>query len=65
MLEEHAEACKHLPLPIAVMRAGSDTLIMPQQVQASADFFGVEPVTLPDVAHDIMLVCHDSLPVLA
>lgn len=55
MLEEHVEACKQLPLPIAVMKAGSDTLIMPQQVQASADFFGVEPVTLPDVAHDIML----------
>lgn len=57
-LEEHAEACKQLSLPIAVMMAGSDTLIMPQQVQASADLFGVDPITLPDVAHDIMLVRH-------
>ena len=57
-LEEHAEACKQLSLPIAVMQAGSDTLIMPQQVQASAELFGVEPITLPDVAHDLMLVSH-------
>lgn len=54
---EHAEACKQLSLPIAVMLAGSDTLIMPQQVQASAEYFGVEPIILPDLAHDIMLVC--------
>ncbi|KAL3140785.1 hypothetical protein ABBQ32_005330 [Trebouxia sp. C0010 RCD-2024] len=54
-VDECAEACKQLPLPIAVMLAGSDTLIMPQQVQASADYFGVEPITLSDLAHDVML----------
>lgn len=57
-VDECAEACKQLPLPIAVMLAGSDTLIMPQQVQASADYFGVEPITLSDLAHDVMLVRH-------
>lgn len=63
-VEECAEACKQLPLPIAVMLAGSDTLIMPQQVCASADYFGVEPITLPDLAHDVMLVRHASCTVV-
>ena len=53
-----ADACKQLRLPIAVMLAGSDSLIMPPQVRASARYFGVEPITLPDLAHDIMLVRH-------
>lgn len=55
-VQKCADACKQLPLPIAVMLAGSDSLIMPQQVCAAADYFGVEPIILPDLAHDIMLV---------
>ena len=43
-------------LPIAVMITGNDSLIMRHQVQATADYFAVQPVVLPGVAHDLMLV---------
>lgn len=43
-------------LPVAVMIAGNDSLIMRHQVQANADYFAVQPIVLPGVAHDLMLV---------
>ena len=53
-----AEAVKQLPVPVGVMIAGDDALIMRHQVEANARYFGVEPVVLPGVAHDLMLVSH-------
>lgn len=50
-----AEAVKQLPVPVGVMIAGDDALIMRHQVEANARYFGVEPVVLPGVAHDLML----------
>ena len=64
-VDKCSEACKHLSLPIAVMMAGSDTLIMQHQIQASAKYFGVEPIILPGLAHDIMLVGFGCCPCLA
>lgn len=54
-VDKCSEACKQLTVPIAVMVAGNDTLIMPHQIQASAQYFDVKPITLPGVAHDVML----------
>ena len=51
------DAAKNIGFPIAVMIAGDDSLIMRHQVQATADYFGVKPVVLPGLAHDVMLVC--------
>lgn len=45
-----------MQFPIGVMIAGDDSLIMRHQVQATADYFGVQPVALPGLAHDMMLV---------
>jgi len=49
------EAVKKMGLPIAVLIAGNDSLVMRHQVQATADYFAVQPVVLPGVAHDLML----------
>lgn len=64
-VDKCSEACKQLTVPIAVMVAGNDTLIMPHQIQASAQYFDVKPITLPGVAHDVMLVgsgCRPCVP---
>ena len=47
------------PVPVFVMQAGSDSMIMPCQVCALGDMLGVQTITAPQVAHDLMLV---SLP---
>ena len=55
-VEAMQDAVKQLPVPIAVAIAGKDALILPYQVEATAEYFGVEPMLLPGVAHDLMLV---------
>ena len=55
-VEAMRTAAKKLPVPIAVTIAGSDNLILPFQVEATAEYFGVEPILLPGLAHDLMLV---------
>ena len=44
------------PVPVFVMQAGSDSMIMPCQVCALGDMLGVQTITAPQVAHDLMLV---------
>lgn len=53
--EACAEAAKQLPIPIGVMIAGDDAVIMRHQVEANAAYFGVQPIVLEGVAHDLML----------
>lgn len=55
-VESSKEAAKQIGFPIGVMIAGDDSLIMRHQVEATADYFGVQPVALPGLAHDVMLV---------
>ena len=38
------------------MIAGDDAVIMRHQVEANAAYFGVQPIVLEGVAHDLMLV---------
>ena len=38
------------------MLAGDDAVIMRHQVEANAAYFGVQPIVLEGVAHDLMLV---------
>ena len=40
------------------MIAGDDAVIMRHQVEANAAYFGVQPIVLEGVAHDLMLVSH-------
>ncbi len=40
------------------MIAGDDAVIMKHQVEANAAYFGVQPIVLEGVAHDLMLVSH-------
>ncbi|KAL0034745.1 hypothetical protein WJX77_005378 [Trebouxia sp. C0004] len=54
-VEACAEAAKQLPIPIGVMIAGDDAVIMRHQVEANAAYFGVQPIVLEGVAHDVML----------
>lgn len=49
---------QQLPIPIGVMIAGDDAVIMRHQVEANAAYFGVQPIVLEGVAHDLMLVSH-------
>ena len=44
------------PVPVFVMQAGSDSMIMPCQVCALGDMLGVQTSRVPQVAHDLMLV---------
>ncbi|KAL0052087.1 hypothetical protein WJX82_007721 [Trebouxia sp. C0006] len=53
--EACAEAAKQLAIPIGVMIAGDDAVIMRHQVEANAAYFGVQPIVLEGVAHDLML----------
>ena len=50
------QAAKCMALPIGVMISGDDAVIMPHQVRATAEYFGVDPIVLPGLAHDVMLV---------
>lgn len=56
--EACAQAAKQLPVPVGVMIAGNDAVIMPFQVEATAAYFGVEAITLEGAAHDLQLVSH-------
>ncbi len=43
------------------MIAGDDAVIMKHQVEANAAYFGVQPIVLEEVAHDLMLVSRFSV----
>ena len=54
--EACAAAAKLLPVPVGVMIAANDAVIMPFQVEATAAYFGVEAIMLEGAAHDLQLV---------
>lgn len=43
-------------MPILVVAAGADRMLMPCQVEALARMFGCEVASIPGVSHDLMLV---------
>lgn len=55
-LSEAVGEAARWPVPTLVMQASEDRLIMPCQVEALSQLLGVQPVRVPAVAHDIMLV---------
>lgn len=44
-------------VPVLVSSAGSDRMLMRCQVEVLAEMLGTEVVAIPDVGHDLMLVC--------